>query len=137
MEQTQNLDSALIGKSESAAGLDDSGTERKASLGKFKSVDELYKAYSSLEAEFTRRSQRLKELEKAVETAKNKFVETEAKAITNAPEAGAPAPYTKRADTEEILPRFVGRGGSAALLPPREPKSIAEAGAMAVKLLSG
>lgn len=33
------------------------------SLGKFKSVDELQKAYKSLEAEFTKRSQRLKEYE--------------------------------------------------------------------------
>lgn len=33
--------------------------------GKFKSVDALLAAYNSLEAEFTRRSQRLKELERA------------------------------------------------------------------------
>lgn len=33
-------------------------------LGKFKDVDALARAYSALEAEFTRRSQRLKELEK-------------------------------------------------------------------------
>jgi len=35
-----------------------------AELGKFKDVQTLMKAYSDLEAEFTRRSQRLKELEK-------------------------------------------------------------------------
>ena len=35
-----------------------------AVLGKFKDVQTLVKAYSDLEAEFTRRSQRLKELEK-------------------------------------------------------------------------
>ena len=34
-----------------------------ADLGKFKSVDALLNAYNSLEAEFTRRSQRLRELE--------------------------------------------------------------------------
>ena len=34
-------------------------------LGKFKSVDALLNAYNSLEAEFTRRSQRLRELEGA------------------------------------------------------------------------
>ena len=40
--------------------------EQKAAavLGKFKDVQTLMKAYSDLEAEFTRRSQRLKELEK-------------------------------------------------------------------------
>ncbi len=38
-----------------------------AALGKFKNVDALLKAYDCLQAEFTRRSQRLKELERAVE----------------------------------------------------------------------
>lgn len=37
--------------------------ETDARLGKFKSVDALLDAYNSLEAEFTRRSQRLRELE--------------------------------------------------------------------------
>ncbi len=36
-------------------------------LGKFKDVDALARAYGALEAEFTRRSQRLKELERQVE----------------------------------------------------------------------
>ena len=39
-------------------------SEAAAVLGKFKDVKTLMKAYSDLEAEFTRRSQRLKELEK-------------------------------------------------------------------------
>lgn len=38
-----------------------------ADLGKFKSVSALMQAYSDLEAEFTRRSQRLKELEQYAE----------------------------------------------------------------------
>ena len=38
--------------------------ERTPDLGKFQSVDALMRAYQELEAEFTRRSQRLKELEK-------------------------------------------------------------------------
>ncbi len=40
------------------------GNTAAAGLGKFKSVDALMSAYLSLEAEFTRRSQRLKELKK-------------------------------------------------------------------------
>lgn len=40
--------------------------EGSAVLGKFKSVDALERAYSALQAEFTRRSQRLKELERAI-----------------------------------------------------------------------
>lgn len=38
--------------------------EASAALGKFKDVDALLKAYGCLQAEFTRRSQRLKELER-------------------------------------------------------------------------
>ena len=38
-----------------------------AALGKFKDVDALLKAYGCLQAEFTRRSQRIKELEREVE----------------------------------------------------------------------
>ncbi|MBQ8296097.1 MAG: hypothetical protein IJX87_06695 [Clostridia bacterium] len=44
-------------------GMEDGSTV----LGKFKSVDALMNAYGSLQAEFTRRSQRLKELENVVE----------------------------------------------------------------------
>ncbi len=40
------------------------GKEGKSPLGKFKDVDALLQAYNSLEAEFTRRSQRLKQLER-------------------------------------------------------------------------
>ena len=39
--------------------------EEKSPLGKFKDVNALMQAYNSLQAEFTRRSQRLKELERA------------------------------------------------------------------------
>lgn len=48
---------------------DELGVPRNAStaLGKFKDVDALFKAYGNLQAEFTRRSQRLKELEKQAE----------------------------------------------------------------------
>lgn len=43
-----------------------------AILGKFRSPDALAKAYAALESEFTRRSQRLKELEKQVENFQEK-----------------------------------------------------------------
>ncbi|MBQ9081039.1 MAG: hypothetical protein IJY26_00180 [Clostridia bacterium] len=47
-----------------AAAQEKDGSAVTADLGKFKSVDALLRAYNSLQAEFTRRSQRLKELEK-------------------------------------------------------------------------
>ena len=48
------------------------GEEVSTVLGKFKDVDALARAYSSLQAEFTRRSQKLKELEKETEEWKRK-----------------------------------------------------------------
>jgi hypothetical protein len=48
------------------AQADDIKNTAAAELGKFKDVKALMEAYSNLEAEFTRRSQRLKELENAI-----------------------------------------------------------------------
>ena len=48
-------------------GREDCAQKGSAVLGKFKDVDALAKAYSALQAEFTRRSQRLKELERKAE----------------------------------------------------------------------
>lgn len=41
----------------------ESDKENKDSFGKFRTVEELLKAYTSLESEFTKRSQKLKEME--------------------------------------------------------------------------
>ena len=41
--------------------------DTETSYGKFKSAEELLKAYNALESEFTKRSQKLKELEKAID----------------------------------------------------------------------
>lgn len=45
--------------------------EEKVSLGKFKDAEALLNAYNSLQAEFTKRCQRVKELESAVKTFDN------------------------------------------------------------------
>ena len=60
-----------------------------AGLGKFKSVDALMNAYLSLEAEFTRRSQRLRELEEESKAQKPQSTEN-----GNAGEE-APSPITE------------------------------------------
>ena len=52
---------------EATVGIGDSPTMVSTDLGKFKDVSALLKAYDSLQAEFTRRSQRLKELQRQVE----------------------------------------------------------------------
>ena len=60
------------GKAESPA------TQAPTAHAKFKSVDALARAYGALEAEFTRRSQRIKELEKTVENLKANLSSAEA-----------------------------------------------------------
>lgn len=50
---------------------DETIPEASDSLGKFKNVEDLLKAYNCLEAEFTKRSQRLRELERELSNVKN------------------------------------------------------------------
>ena len=52
------------GTEQGAVAQTEEGSSATEKLGKFKSVDALLRAYNSLQAEFTRRSQRLKELER-------------------------------------------------------------------------
>ncbi len=60
--QTEAVAEASVGSREAVPN-----EETSTVLGKFKNVDALTKAYESLQAEFTRRSQRLRTLEKEVE----------------------------------------------------------------------
>jgi len=66
--QTEEIAAAKTGEREEKIGLKDASTV----LGKFKDVDALARAYGALEAEFTRRSQRLKELERETENFRGK-----------------------------------------------------------------
>ncbi len=61
-DQTETVAGATVGPQEAVLS-----KENSTVLGKFKDVDALSKAYESLQAEFTRRSQRLRALEKEVE----------------------------------------------------------------------
>ena len=120
--------------------------EAAAALGKFKDVQTLMKAYSDLEAEFTRRCQRLKELEK------------ENKAAGEPDEA--PAPPSQKSDDERIaealsdtkvrdavisdyLKGLAGKsvplvaGGGAVAAPRNISKTVREAGRLAQQFLKG
>lgn len=63
MEQEKENIGAPQAAAHGAEARTEGGAAAPADLGKFKSVDALLNAYNSLEAEFTRRSQRLRELE--------------------------------------------------------------------------
>ncbi len=74
-------------------------TGAAANLGKFKSVDALLNAYNSLEAEFTRRSQALRELEERERAAKAAREEEKNGSGERAGHSASPAPF-KQGGTE-------------------------------------
>ena len=120
-----------------------------AGLGKFKSVDALMNAYLSLEAEFTRRSQRLRELEEESKAQKPQSTEN-----GNAGEE-APSPITENTDgrlleaaladsgvREAVIGEYLKTvasnrsiplivGGVSSPAPKAMPKTVREAGALA------
>lgn len=74
----QNTQTGAVARATEQNGEDCEAKEAPTVLGKFKDVNALMRAYSALEAEFTRRSQKLKELERKVgncETAQNEKTE--------------------------------------------------------------
>lgn len=118
-----------------------------AELKKFKDVAALQKAYLSLEAEFTRRSQRLKELES--EAAKPNAPQREnASAPAGAESADPPkagiSEEQKRAVIEEYLSSVAQNRGVPVILggvqvaaPASSPKTVKEAGRLAQEFLKG
>ncbi len=127
-------------------------------LKKFKSVDALVKAYEQLEAEFTRRSQRLKALEEERAEAKRAQEEGRAQAAQPSAEEEKPekAPVSSEAmgaeelfraveQREDVRARVVSEylaslkgvpllagGGVGVTAPKTRAKSIAEAGDLAL-----
>lgn len=115
-------------------------------LGKFKDVKTLIKAYSELEAEFTRRSQRLKELESgnktealpdgekaSSSTGGQEFLE---RAVSDARVRDAViSDYLKSLQTNTAVP--VTAGGGGVIAPRTAPKTVKEAGRLAREFLKG
>ena len=114
--------------------------KREVSWGKFKDVDALLSAYGSLEAEFTKRCQRIKELEGALALSEDKGnPPTKEQGIKEQPQK-----EISKEEKEEILKEYLysvlGRKQSAIVMDgngvgvktPRErPKTIHEAGLIA------
>ena len=121
--------------------------ENKAAavLGKFKDVQTLMQAYTELEAEFTRRSQRLKELEngnKAEDNSDGKISspsgpcddELIKSALSNEKVKNAViGEYLKSVSGAQSVPLIAGGGGVAA--PKFTPKSVKDAGKLAIEFL--
>lgn len=75
-------DSPMESSEQTVAEDEQSEAERGVPIGKFKSVEDLFHAYENLQAEFTRKSQKLSALEKAsVEVSEDEKVENALKAF--------------------------------------------------------
>lgn len=117
----------------------DKNDQAAPDTGKFKSVEALMSAYLALEAEFTRRSQRLKELEesKATEAPSPECLDEErllsaALSNKNVKEAVV-GEYLKTVLDGKSVPLMVG--GVSCAAPHSAPKSVKEAGALAKQFL--
>lgn len=106
-------------------------------FGKFKSADALLKAYLELEAEFTRRSKRLKELENGNKAAADVRAAPSRGSGEELAEAVLSDADAKRAVIEDYLKSLSAgavpliTGGVAPAAPRSVPKSVKEAGALA------
>ena len=117
------------------------GENAAADLGKFKSVDALLDAYRKLEAEFTRRSQRLKELEDGNKAGPDGGVPSRTQEVSVRPEE-ALTEEVRRAVIEDYLKEVsAGKsvplisGGFCAPAPKAAPKTVREAGELARRFL--
>ena len=120
--------------------------EAAAALGKFKDVQTLMKAYSDLEAEFTRRCQRLKELENGnkatplpdgekVAPSQKSDDERIAEVLSDGKLRDAVIGDYLKGLAEKTVPLVAG--GGAVTAPRNAPKSVKEAGRLAEQFLKG
>lgn len=119
-----------------------SGEDTGISLGKFKDVNALLNAYNSLQAEFTKRCQRLKELEGKVNADK-----TSVPSVTEVGNDQAEKVLTEK-EREEVLKGYLKEvlgskqkalvmdgSGVGVRTPAGKPKTISEAGILAKEIL--
>lgn len=118
--------------------------ESEVSLGKFKDVNALLSAYGSLQSEFTKRCQRVKELESALASVDKEQSPTEEQPKSEQPKKAELTEEEKKNVLVEYLKGVLGRKQKAVLLdgsgvgvktPVSKPKTIEQAGALAKEIL--
>lgn len=138
MENKANEQTNVISAQTAAAEKEKGATMTEVSLGKFKDANALLEAYNSLQSEFTKRCQKIKELEAKAEEADKTSVPAEPKAQGE-----------KTVTEEEILKKYlldvIGSKAEAVILdgvgtglktPVSRPKTIDEAGKLAAEFLA-
>lgn len=119
------------------------GKDEQISLGKFKDVNALLSAYNSLQAEFTKRCQRLKELESKTavdkEVSPTKAENAEEKqpiGITEENRTEILKDYLKGVLSSKPQATVIDGTGSGLKTPTAKPSSIFEAGKLAREMFS-
>jgi hypothetical protein len=138
MEEVKN--EQTISLSQPAEAEIDMGEQKESvSLGKFKDVNSLLNAYNSLQSEFTKRCQRIKELESTTNKAKPLVEEASSQSTSGATQL----------DKEDVLKEYlidlerrksnaivINGEGVGMKTPYNKPKTIAEASKLARELLN-
>ena len=130
--------------SESTSIENKSENKEEVSLGKFKDVKSLIQAYNSLQAEFTKRCQRIKELEgetkavdKAIAPTEQVSVEKEKTqtGITEEDRIAILQDYLKGVVSLKQKAVIMDGEGTGVKTPTQKPKTLAEASALAREIL--
>ena len=138
----ENLNEQTEAASQIAEAKKGDGEEPSVSLGKFKDVNALLSAYNSLQAEFTKRCQRIRELEataavdKDTPTEKSEKPEDRTLSITEEEKENFIKGYLKEiigAKSKAIVMDGLGAGIKT---PVNKPKTVEEAGKLAKELLA-
>lgn len=132
-EKTEVLDEAVAGGEE----------KTEVSLGKFKDVNALLNAYNSLEAEFTKRCQKIKELEGNAEKVENSTSaelgensKPNTQGISEEDKMNILKDYLKGIMGKEDNMVFLGEDGVSVKTKAEKPKSIDEAGSLAKSIFN-
>ncbi len=140
MEELTN--EQILKDSQSAEAVGETGENPQTiSLGKFKDVNALLGAYNSLQAEFTKRCQRLKELE--TKFSDDKTVVPSDKNLQNTENAKDSDEIKEKILKEYLMSVISGKSGTRLLdsvgasvkTPTARPRTIKEAGMLAKEIL--
>jgi uncharacterized protein YdaU (DUF1376 family) len=135
-EQTEELtQTEKVNETETAASV---------SLGKFKDVNALLNAYNSLQSEFTKRCQRIKELEaeksaavdKSIPTEKSEETENRVSGITDEDKENFLKGYLKEIMGARSKAIVMDGFGTGVKTPVNKPRTVEEAGALAKEMLA-
>ena len=143
MEQLSNEQTQVTAQPAEAEGMNGE-QEQAVSLGKFKDVNALLSAYNSLESEFTKRCQKIKQLESALSSVDKTTPTEENSKVETQPEKD-----TTEKEKERILKEYISgvlsRKQTAIVMdgegvgtktPVSRPKTITEAGKIAQELFA-